>query len=340
MAHRWQYPAIAVIAGALIIGLGIWAYLSQISLPQRVFNSLGMELVLIPAGGFTMGSSQEDLKQMFEDFKQATGREYQQKWTVHVRDEMPAHRVEISRPFYLQVSEVTNDQFAAFIKATGYQTIAEARGGGWIFTGSKWQPLPGADWQHPTGSGSSIQGKGSHPVVQVSWDDANAFCEWLSKKESQHYYLPSEAQWEYAARGGQEGEIFPWGRRAPPAMKLANLPDEAYAREHGRERYHVLGYDDGYADTAPVGRFLANGFGLHDMIGNVWEWCADWYDAGYYARSPRKDPPGPATGTHRVLRGGAFCYLPSNSRCSDRFRNLPVFRCHFAGFRMARSAPR
>ena len=305
----------------------------------KITNSLGMELILLPAGGFLMGSSQEDLRQMMEDFKRATGREYKREWTVHVRDEAPRHKVEITRPFSLQAREVTNDQFAAFVKATGYRTIAESRGGGWTYGPSGWRRLTGADWRHPLGPSSSIESKGRHPVVQVSWVDADAFRRWLSKKESRTYSLPSEAQWEYACRGGRTGDLYSWGREMPPRSPVANMPDQAYARREGSDRYHVRSYDDGYAETAPVGSFEPNGFGLFDMIGNVWEWCADWYESGYYTHSPLQDPPGPSTGTHRVLRGGGYSYLPSNLRCADRFRNLPAFRCPFAGFRLSISAP-
>jgi sulfatase modifying factor 1 len=303
--------------------------------PEKITNSLDMEFVLIPAGEFQMGSSQEDLQLMMADFKQATGRDYKRQWAIHLSDESPKHKVAINRPFYLQAREVTNDQFAAFVKATGYRTIAEIKGGGWSYAIGGWHPMPGADWRHPTGPDSSIKDKGNHPVVQVSWLDAMAFIRWLSQKEFKPYALPSEAQWEYACRGGLSGTIYSWGKDMPPKNKVANMPDEAYARVVGSERYHVKGYDDGYADTAPVGSYLANGYGLYDMIGNVWEWCSDWYQSGYYASSPAKDPSGPAEGTHRVLRGGGFCYLPSNMRCADRFRNLPAFRCPFAGFRLA-----
>ena len=323
----------------IILVFGRPARSAQSDPPPKIVNTLGMEFVAVPPGRFQMGSSQEDLNRMMAVFKRVTGREYKQEWTVHVRDELPRHGVEISRPFHLQVHEVTNDQFAAFVAATGYRTSAEERGGGWTFGPDGWKPLPGSDWRHPLGPHSSIEGKGRHPVVQVSWIDAEAFIRWLGQKESRAYALPSEAQWEYACRLGQTGDLFAWEGGPAPGRRVANMPDEAYAREAGGDRYHGQGYDDGHADTAPVGSFEANALGLYDMIGNVWEWCADWYDSGYYARSPLKDPAGPAAGTHRVLRGGGYSYLPSNLRCADRFRNLPVFRCPFAGFRLILKEP-
>lgn len=323
-------------AAAFLAGLCLLACSEKAEPPKPITNSLGMEFRLIPAGSFMMGSSQADHKRMMADFKRATGRDYLKKWHTHIRDETPCHKVVISRSFYLQTHEVTNEQFAAFVKATGHRTTAEIMGGGWVFTNGKWRRLPGADWRHPLGPGSSIQGKGLHPVVQVSWNDAEAFCRWLSKKESKNYALPTEAQWEYACRGGREGQLYSWGSDMPPDKLVANMPDTAYAREYGDKVHHILGYDDGHSQTSPVGTYQANGFGLRDMIGNVWEWCSDWYEKDYYKSSPAKDPRGPSSGKHRVLRGGAFCYLPSNLRCADRFRNRPSFRSHFAGFRVVR----
>lgn len=321
----------------LILNLSLLLAASACGLtqPSKFTNSLGMEFALIPAGEFRMGSSEEDLRQMMADFQKATGGEFRQKWTQYLRDELPPHQVAITKPFYMQTREVTNDQFAAFVNATGYRTTAEERGRGWSYHQGKWHPMPGADWRHPAGPASSIKDRGSHPVVQVSWLDATAFIRWLCQKESRPYALPSEAQWEYACRGGLSGTLYSWGKDMPPKIKTANMPDESYARLVGANHHHVKGYDDGFADTAPTGSFPANGYGLYDMIGNVWEWCADWYEAGYYAHSPAQDPTGPKEGTHRVLRGGSFCYLPSNLRCADRFRNLPRFRCPFAGFRLA-----
>lgn len=330
-------------AGLLVLALGLWGHAAARAerpvQPSRLTNCLGMEFALIAAGEFVMGSSPEDLERMTRDFRRATGREFKAQWRVHVSDETPARRVRLGRPFYLQVREVTNDQFAEFVRRTGYRTTAEAHGGGWSYGPDGWRPVPGADWRHPLGTDSSIEGKGDHPVVQVSWLDAKAFCRWLSQLESRAYGLPSEAQWEYACRGGLNGTPYSWGVAMPPAGLVANMPDEAYARQVGGDRYHVRGYDDGHAGTAPVGSYAANSFGLHDMIGNVWEWCEDWYEAGYYAGAPAQDPTGPPSGTHHVLRGGAFCYLPSNQRCADRFRNLAGFRCPFAGFRLALAAP-
>lgn len=301
---------------------------------KTITNSIGMEFIRVPAGNFTMGSSQEDQLQMMDDFKAATGKPYLDEWHIHIQDELPPHEVSISKDFYIQTTEVTNDQFDIFVTETNYHTSAEIMGGGYYYTNNGWLPLPEADWRHPTGPSSSIDGLGEHPVVQVSWTDANAFLQWLSEKEGKTYGLPTEAQWEYACRGGYEGELYSWGEEMPPDRPVANMQDESFALKYGTDTHYVMGYDDGYADTAPVGSYEANGFGLYDMIGNVWEWTLDWYDETYYEKSPSQDPKGPETGAQRVLRGGSFIYLPSNQRCADRFRGQPEFRTHFVGFRL------
>ncbi len=211
-------------------------------------------------------------------------------------DERPAHRVVIS-PFYMDSTEVTNTEFASFVEATGYETDAEKRGSSWVYKKglTDWEDIKGADWRHPLGPDSTIADKMSHPVVNVSWNDATAYARWAGKR------LPTEAEWEYSARGGREGEIYPWGNRLSPEGKpLANFWQGAWPANNKLE--------DGYYYTAPVASFAPNGYGLFDMIGNVWEWTADWYEEDYYKHSPAKDPRGPDSGELRVARGGSwFC---------------------------------
>lgn len=211
-------------------------------------------------------------------------------------DERPAHRVTLS-PFYIDTTEVTNAEFAHFVELTGYKTDAERHSSSWVFErGMKdWELVEGADWRHPQGPDSTIADRLDHPVVNVSWNDAAAYAAWAGKR------LPTEAEWEYAARGGREGEIYPWGNELKPEGKpAANFWQGTWPDNNTLE--------DGFYYTAPAMSFSPNGFNLYGMIGNVWEWTADWYLEDYYKRSPAKDPKGPATGEMRVARGGSwFC---------------------------------
>lgn len=232
--------------------------------------------------------------------------------------EGPAHRVRLSG-FRISRYAVSNDRFAAFVAATGHVTDAERYGWSFVFGGLLpagfpptravahapwWRQVPGATWDHPEGPHSDLAGRERHPVVHVSWHDAVAFCGWDGTR------LPTEAQWEYAARGGLAGAPFPWGRELEPGG--AHRMNVFQGRFPGENTCA-----DGFAGTAPVDAYPPNGFGLHNVTGNVWEWCADWFDRGYYAQSPPGDPAGPVRGSHRVLRGGS--YLCHASYC-NRYR--------------------
>jgi formylglycine-generating enzyme required for sulfatase activity len=247
-------------------------------------------------------------------------------------DARPVHPVEVSG-FYMDRAPVTNAQFARFVKATGYVTVAERRPdpqlfpgvpadklvpGSVVFTPPKaqvalddvsqwWRYVPGASWRHPEGPGSSIKGRESHPVVHVCWQDAAAYAKWAGKR------LPTEAEWEYAARGGLARKPYVWGDTfRPKGLAMANTFQGSFPERNTKE--------DGYARTSPVGAFPANGFGLYDMAGNVWQWCADWYRPDYYAASPRRDPRGPTKSfdpsepgvPKKVQRGGSFL-------CTDQY---------------------
>jgi sulfatase modifying factor 1 len=201
-------------------------------------------------------------------------------------DEKPAHRVILARGFWLDVTEVTLAQYRRFAQATG-------------------RPLP-----PPPGF---PQGE-SHPVVSVGFDDAVAYCSWAGGR------LPTEAEWEYAARGGSSGWKYPWGGSAVS----------------GQANAEGISPGDTWARTAPVASFPANGFGLFDMAGNAWEWCADFYASGTYRTGPAADPTGPATGTQRVLRGGAWNSQVKSLRASNRGKALPSLRLELNGFRCAR----
>jgi formylglycine-generating enzyme required for sulfatase activity len=257
--------------------------------------------------------------------------------------EGPVHRVQLG-PFGIDTHAVTNDRFAAFVEATGHVTDAERYGWSFVFGGLLpddfedtrgvaespwWRQVYGADWRHPEGPQSDLSGRGDHPVVHVSWNDAQAYCEWSGTR------LPTEAEWERAARGGLEQQHFPWGdEREPGGEHRMNVFQGAFPGENTRA--------DGHAGTAPVGSFAPNDYGIYNMTGNVWEWCADWFDAGYYAVSPVNDPRGPGSGTHRVMRGGSYlCHASycNRYRVDARSANEPDSSTGNLGFRVAGGSP-
>ena len=208
--------------------------------------------------------------------------------------EGPVHRVWLEG-FYIDTTEVTNTQFREFVEATGFETESERLGWSGVFDGSigEWEAVNGADWRHPSGPDSSIDDKDDYAVVHVSWDDAAAYAKWAGKR------LPTEAEWEYAARGGLDDATYPWGDELTPrGAHRANI-------WQGRFPHHDQG-DDGFGSVAPVRRFPPNGYGLHDMAGNVWEWVSDWYAPNYYRTSPTRNPPGPSVGQNKVQRGGSW----------------------------------
>jgi formylglycine-generating enzyme required for sulfatase activity len=260
-------------------------------------------------------------------------------------------------------TEVTNEQFGKFIKATGYITVAERKPdpkdfpavpedklmpGSVVFRPPPgevsldnhylwWEYVSGADWHHPDGPGSSIAGKERHPVVHVCWDDAVAYAKWAGKR------LPTEAEWELAARGGLDRQPFVWGKEKVPGNQWkANIWQGNFPNQNSME--------DGFRATAPVASFAPNGYGLYDMSGNVWEWCADWYRPGYYATSPARNPEGPDSSfdpaepgvPKRVQRGGS--YLCADSYCgryvpSARGKGATDSGASHVGFRCVKDAP-
>jgi formylglycine-generating enzyme required for sulfatase activity len=216
--------------------------------------------------------------------------------------ETPVHEVEI-QSFYIDRTEVTVGDFARFVEATGYKTEAESIGWSGVFDPEQhgWSAVNGATWRHPDGP-ARPPASPVEPVTQVSWNDAQAYAKWIGKR------LPTEAEWEYAARGGMDQSPYVWGPVLRPGGRpVANWWQGAFPDQDTGE--------DGFRGRAPVGRFAPNAFGLLDVTGNVWEWCADWYDPRYYAQSPRLSPSGPATGSERVLRGGSW--MCSENYCSN-----------------------
>ena len=306
-------------------------------------------MVWVPGGRFTMGNAAAAPNQ---------------------QDELPEHPAVIDG-FWMDATEVTNRQFAAFVKATGYVTtserqidkeelrgqISEAQLAAlpaeafdpasvcfnsafapgsidksdprWPY--AVWSMVKGASWRHPEGPASTIENRMDHPVVHVSHDDALAYCAWAGKR------LPTEAEWEYAARGSLADATYPWGENRNPGGKHLNniwQGDFPYANTG----------DDGFKTTAPVKTFPANAYGLHEMSGNVWEWCSDWYRPDAYARSTIRNPAGPADSfdpqepgiPKRVQRGGSF--LCSDNYCvgyrvSARMKGDPKTGTSHCGFR-------
>jgi sulfatase modifying factor 1 len=270
-------------------------------------------------------------------------------------EEQGGGRVRLS-PFCLGTLEITNHQFAAFVAATGYRTVAERplsseqfptlsasdrRPGSVVFRAvagepaieelSWWHWVPGADWRHPEGPGSSIEARQDHPVVQVAYEDAAAYAAWAGAA------LPSEAQWEFAARGGLKDQVFSWGNSWKPG--LANTWQGEFPRRNSAE--------DGFAGTAPVGSYPANGYGLHDMTGNVWEWTSDWYRPDHAGAGDRldprmsreaesSDPREPGVAKH-VIKGGSFLCSPnycSRYRPAAREAESPDTGTSHIGFRL------
>ncbi|GAA1466171.1 formylglycine-generating enzyme family protein [Microbacterium thalassium] len=278
-----------------------------------------IEQAVIPAGTFVMGDSSGDRNA-------GDG-------------EVPLHEVTLGS-FSIDATSVTNDDFARFVDATGYATEAETFGFSAVFhlalaapeedilgqpPGTPWWfGVKGADWRHPGGRNSSLAGLGDHPVVHVSWNDVQAYCDWAGRR------LPTEAEWEYAARGGLDQKKYPWGDEEPDAGGTwrANIWQGGFPGTNTLE--------DGYLTTAPVRTFEPNGYGLWQPIGNVWEWCADWFDPNYYRASPAANPTGPIRGGSRILRGGSYlCHISycNRYRNSARSQNTPDSSMGNAGFR-------
>ena len=294
--------------------------IAELMRPSLLTNSIGMKLKLIPAGEFQMGSgkSAEEIARLFDS-----------KAEYH-KDEHPQHRVRITKPFYMGVHEVTVGQFHEFVRAEGYKTESERDGEGgygWNKAEGKFEGRdPKYNWRN-----TGFSQDDSHPVVNVTWNDAVAFCKWLSGKEGKQYRLPTEAEWEYACRAGTT-TMYYCGDDPEGLARVGNVADGTARRQFSE--WTTISADDGHVFTAPVGQFRANDFGLYDMHGNVYEWCQDWYGEQYYAISPSADPKGASSGSSRVLRGGSWNYVAGYCRSANRDRLTAGNRSIDDGFRL------
>jgi sulfatase modifying factor 1 len=340
----------------IIVTLGVSAFMiarwSNKSVPNQLRASAAspptFRMVWIPGGEFLMGT--DDPTELI-----CGGPD-------RMPDGRPIHRVLVAG-FWMDQTEVTNEQFARFVEATGYVTVAERVprredfpdaprenlvAGSVVFRPTSqavsltnhyqwWEYVPGANWRHPLGPGSDIQGRDQYPVVHVAWDDAAAYAKWAGKR------LPTEAEWEFAARGGLKQQPYAWGRELKPGGKwMANIYQGQFP-----VRDTAL---DGYDGIAPVGQFPPNAYRLYDMAGNVWEWCADWYRPDYYATATNltRNPSGPSSSfdpgepgvPKRVQRGGSF--LCTDQYCTrylvgSRGKGEPSSASNHLGFRCVKS---
>ena len=290
---------IVVLLGLLIVQGCKKAASISIAVPPTPAKNDGM--VLIKGGSFLMGTND--------------GMPF----------EAPVHEVALNS-FWMDEHEVTIAEFGRFVAATGYQTDAEKFGWSGVFNlrSGEWEKADRVDWRHPDGPAS--QPGRDEPVSQVSWRDAAAYAEWSGKR------LPTEAEWEYAARGGMAGKKYAWGDELRPnGHPVANWWQGHFPDRNTGE--------DGFIGRAPVKSFPPNGYGLYDMAGNVWEWCADWYADDYYLHSTHDNPNGPASNKERVIRGGSwmcaenFC---TNYRVAARSHATPDSALNNLGFRCVR----
>ena len=279
-------------------------------------------MALIPGGAFLMGT--EDGEGFAAD------------------GEGPVREVEISSPFYMDETAVTNAQFGRFVRAARYITEAELWGWSFVFrdfvtrraarTVSQivaetpwWWKVDGANWRRPEGPGSGIGRRMNHPVVHVSWNDAMAYCEWANRR------LPTEAEWELAARGGLVQKRYAWGDELTPnGVHMCNIWQGEFPDRNAK--------DDGFASTAPARSFAPNGFGLYNVAGNVWEWQSDWFSPTFHRAetAPRRNPTGPPNGASRAIRGGSYLCHESycnRYRAAARSANTPDSSTGNMGFR-------
>jgi len=277
----------------------------------------GLEFVWVPKGCFQMGQTEKEKQYLIKDTGEETYRKYFQ-------GELPRHQVCVDG-FWMATTEVTRGQFRKFVRDTGYRTDADKKGNAFIFnkeTDWKWKEKKGFNWEKV-----GYNQTDTHPVVTVSWNDARAFSKWIGKKSGRKCGLPSEAQWEYAARAGTTTMRY-WGDNDSQACRYANAADK------GSNWSNAFPCDDGHQFTAPVHSFQPNNFGLYDMLGNAWEWCQDVYDKNAYGKHSISNPASTSGSSARVLRGGGWDGAPGYCRAADRYGSGPSGRLSNLGFRL------
>jgi formylglycine-generating enzyme required for sulfatase activity len=262
---------------------------------QESLNKLtgGIDLVYVRGGSFEMGSEKGE------------------------SDEKPMHTITLSN-YFIGKYEVTVGQFRKFIAATSYKTSADINGGSYLWNGSQWKLQAGINWEFDALGFKRPETEENHPVIHVSWTDALEYTKWLSSVTGKAFRLPTEAEWEFAARGGMSSNGYTFAGSNDINQVAWSLDNKSN-------------------QTFPVGKKQPNELGIYDMTGNVWEWCNDWYDADYYAKSPSTNPQGSKSGLFKVIRGGSWGGLSNFNRVTFRYRYFPGNRGKFNGFRIAAS---
>jgi formylglycine-generating enzyme required for sulfatase activity len=280
MKRRNIVIIISSIAVLLTIILICWLVNQK---PNKMVSKLdGMTMIYIPAGEFTMGYPEAEIAHVTNSNFQFIN-----------------HKVYLDG-YWMDMTEVTNDMFDKFTAETQYVTDAEKRGNGYVALPTVyWQRVEGASWKHPLGPDSNLGDLGNHPVVQVSWNDAKAYCDWAGRR------LPTDAEWEKAARG-TDSRFYPWGNNEPNG-ELANLPDLKF-KEYIKNNFIKPNYDDGYIFTSPVGYYPKgkSPYEILDMSGNVWEWVSDFASEEYVNNPETNNPKGPASGAAHIIRGASW----------------------------------
>jgi len=263
--------------------------------PKKDIVPILPEMIKVKGGAFKMGSKDTEAKE----------------------DESNVHEVKVD-DFYIGKFEITVAQFESFVEITGYQSEAEKVGKSYIYTGS-WKNMKGINWRHDARGNLRPPTDYNHPAIHVSWNDAEAYCKWLSLQTKKPYRLLTEAEWEFAARGGLQSKNTKYSGSS-------NTDEVAWYISSSQDR-----------GTFPVGTKKSNELQINDLNGNVYEWCADWYDSEYYVNSPSSNPKGVPIGSSRVVRGGSWHDTAEKNRVASRFNGSPSYCGYNIGFRVARS---